>query len=177
LKKRTFTSISLLSGLLLWAAWPLSPLTFLIFIAFVPLLFLADVVKHRVGFFVYAFITLLTWNAATTWWIWNSTDVGAIAAIITNSLLMTLPWWCYRVFNRLYGNRTGYIALVLFWMGFEYIHLNWQLSWPWLTLGNVFASHPNWVQWYEYTGTSGGSFWILVINLLFFEVLKLQRSF
>ena len=137
-----------------------------------PLLFLADAVKHRVGFFAYAFIALLTWNATTTWWIWNSTDVGAIAAIITNSLLMTLPWWGYRVFNRIYGKRTGYFALVFFWMGFEYIHLNWQLSWPWLTLGNVFASHPNWVQWYEFTGTSGGSLWILVINLLFFEVLK-----
>ena len=150
----------------------MSPFTFLIFIAFLPLLYLADIVQHRKSFFVYAFITLLTWNAITTWWIWNSTDVGAVAAIIANSLLMTLPWWGYRVIKRQYGTRTGYIALVLFWLSFEYIHLNWQLSWPWLTLGNVFASNPNWVQWYEYTGTSGGSLWVIVINLLFFEVLK-----
>lgn len=66
----------------------------------------------------------------------------------------------------------GYLALVLFWMMFEYIHLNWQLSWPWLTLGNVFATHPNWVQWYEYTGTSGGTLWVLLANVLLFEVLR-----
>jgi len=66
----------------------------------------------------------------------------------------------------------GYMALVLFWMAFEYIHLNWQLSWPWLTLGNVFASHPKWVQWYEYTGTSGGTLWVLLANVLLFEMLK-----
>ena len=29
-----------------------------------------------------------------------------------------------------------------------------------LTLGNAFAGHPEWVQWYEYTGTSGGTLWI-----------------
>ena len=34
----------------------------------------------------------------------------------------------------------------------EYMHLNWDLSWPWLTIGNVFAKYPIIVQWYEFTG-------------------------
>jgi len=66
----------------------------------------------------------------------------------------------------------GYPALVVFWLTFEYIHLNWELSWPWLTLGNSFASHPDWVQWYEFSGTSGGSCWILAINILAFRCLQ-----
>ena len=61
-------------------------------------------------------------------------------------------------------------------MTFEYIHLNWQLSWPWLTLGNVFAMHPDWVQWYEYTGTSGGTLWIVVLNIFLFELINKIRS-
>lgn len=157
----------------------MSPLTFLIFIAFIPLLYVADGIQHKKLFFFLGFLALLTWNAITTWWMWNSTDVGSIAAIIANSLIMYLPWWGYRIFKRKFGRRTGYISLVLFWMAFEYIHLNWQLSWPWLTLGNVFASNPNWVQWYEVTGTSGGTLWVLVMNILLFEVLKafLQGTF
>ncbi len=103
---------------------------------------------------------------------WNSTDVGSIAAFIANSLIMCLPWWGYRVCKRNFGARLGYAALILFWMGFEYIHLNWQLSWPWLTLGNVFASHPDWVQWYEYTGTSGGTLWVLLMNVLIYDIIK-----
>jgi apolipoprotein N-acyltransferase len=157
---------------LLWAAWPLSPLTFIIFVGFVPLLYLADIVENKRTFFLLAFIAMLTWNVLTTWWVWNSTDVGSIAAFIANSLIMCLPWWGYRVCKRKHGRVLGYAALVLFWMGFEYIHLNWQLSWPWLTLGNVFASNPNWVQWYEYTGTSGGTLWVLLVNVLAYNLIR-----
>jgi len=49
--------------------------------------------------------------------------------------------------------------------------LNWEISWPWLTLGNGFAQYPSWVQWYEYTGAFGGSLWILVANYLIFKWL------
>lgn len=160
----------------MYAAWPVSPFTFLIFIAWIPLLFVADNTERRLRFFFYSFLSTLVWNACTTWWIWNSTDVGAIAAIIANSLIMTLPWWGYHIFKKRYGKKTGYAALVFFWMTFEYIHLNWQLSWPWLTLGNVFAEHPSWVQWYEYTGTSGGTMWILLLNILLYAIFQKARS-
>ena len=113
---------------------------------------------------------MFSWNIFTTWWIWNASDVGAASAIILNSLIMTLPWWGYHIFKKKYGKRTGYLSLIIFWMMFEYIHLNWQISWPWLTLGNAFAIHPDWVQWYEYTGTSGGSLWVLTVNILLYDL-------
>ncbi len=162
--------LSIASGLLLIAAWPVSPLTPLIFIAWVPLLLLSET-ENRIRFFLYAILTMFIWNAGTTWWIWNSTAAGAIGAIIANSFLMTIPLWGYHIIKSRFGNAVGLLSFIAFWLTFEYIHLNWQLSWPWLTLGNVFAMHPNWVQWYEYTGTSGGSLWILVINVLVFILL------
>ncbi len=164
--------LSILSGLLLFAAWPVSPLTFLIFVAFVPLLWLEQQATRGIRFFGWVYLCLLIWNLATTWWICNSTIPGGIAANMANSLLMCLPWiGFYNVKKRL-GATWGYLALILFWLSFEYIHLNWELSWPWLTLGNVFATHPGWVQWYEFTGTSGGSLWVLVVNLLIFLLLR-----
>ena len=57
----------------------------------------------------------------------------------------------------------------------EYLHLNWDLSWPWLTLGNGFANFPNLVQWYEFTGFLGGSFWVLLMNVLLFRLAKKQN--
>jgi len=66
----------------------------------------------------------------------------------------------------------GYCSLIIFWLTFEYIHHNWELSWPWLTLGNVFATHPAWVQWYEYTGTTGGSLWVLLSNVIVYSLFK-----
>ena len=171
MNKKQFWVLSLLSGLLLFGAWPTSPLCLLIFVALVPLLIIAEKTSRRLAFFGYCFIALLIFNAATTWWIWNSTDIGSVAAIVANSLLMCLPWWGFHILLKKHGRTTGYISLGWFWMLFEYVHLNWQLSWPWLTLGNVFASSTNLVQWYEYTGVGGGTLWILLVNVFIKLVL------
>jgi apolipoprotein N-acyltransferase len=168
--------LSLLSGLLLFAAWPVSPLTFLIFIAFVPLLWLEQQMTRQSRFFGWTYLTMLAWNISTTWWVLNSTIPGGASAILANSLLMCIPWLGFYNVKRRLGPAMGYVSLVIFWLTFEYIHLNWELSWPWLTLGNVFASHPGWVQWYEFTGTSGGSLWVLAANSLVFLLLSKRLS-
>jgi apolipoprotein N-acyltransferase len=62
-------------------------------------------------------------------------------------------------------------------VAFEYVHLDWDLSFPWLNLGNGFAMYTKWVQWYEYTGTLGGSFWILLINILIFKFIKSIKNY
>jgi len=161
----------------LWAAWPVSPLTFLIFVAWFPLLWLADNVKDRKKFFGLTYIIMFLWNVATTWWIWNASIPGSIAAFFANSLLMCFPWLGYHVIKRKWNDSLSYASLIAFWMCFEYIHLNdWGLSWPWLTLGNAFATKPEWVQWYEYTGVSGGSLWILLSNVLLYAIYKEYRQ-
>ncbi len=136
----------------------------------------ADNATKRISFFLYSFVALLIWNTLTTWWIWNSTDVGTIAAILTNSLLMCIPCWGYHVFKNRFSKPIGYISFITSWMLFEYVHLNWQISWPWLTLGNVFAQQIQWVQWYEYTGVSGGTLWLLLVNIFIFDSIKKYNS-
>jgi apolipoprotein N-acyltransferase len=172
LKKIHPLFLSLLSGLLLFACWPLSGLTSLVFIALVPLFWLAEQVPKRGAFFAWTYLALLVWNAATTWWTCNSTLPGGLAAIAANALLMSVPWIGFYNVRRRMGNLWGQLAFIVFWLCFEYIHLNWELSWPWLTLGNVFATHPAWVQWYEYTGEGGGTLWVLLINAMVFYWLK-----
>lgn len=177
LKRYTNLFIAIGGGLLLWAAWPVSSLTFLIFIAWVPLLWLESTVKSRKKFFGLTYVVMFIWNVATTWWIWNASIPGAIAAFLANSFIMCLPWLGYKVAKRWLGEKIGYVSLIAFWMCFEYIHLqDWGLSWPWLTLGNAFATHPQWVQWYEFTGTSGGTLWIMLVNILLFLHLKNNLS-
>ncbi len=150
----------------------MSPLTILIFVAFVPLLWLERQDSRRGRFFGWVYLSMLIWNAAATWWIWNSTAPGAIGAILANSLLMCIPWIGFHFIRKRMGDTIGYLSLVILWLCFEYFHLqNWGLSWPWLTLGNVFATQPDWVQWYEYTGVSGGGLWVLTVNILVFRLL------
>lgn len=176
LKKYSSLLLSFVSGLLLVSAWPVSPFTMLIFIAWVPMLFIADQEKSRIRFFLFTLFSMLIWNAGTTWWLWNSTAPGAVGAIVANSFLMSIPLWGFHIFKTKYGSNIGFVSFVVFWLSFEYMHLNWQLSWPWLTLGNVFATHPNWVQWYEFTGSSGGSLWVLLSNVFVFLLLKKKNN-
>src|SRR5690606_38560120 len=83
---------------------------------------------------------------------------------------MAIVFWLFHICKRKVGQREGYFALIIFWLAFEYLHLNWALSWPWLTFGNVFANTHSWVQWYEYTGILGGSLWVLLLNVLLFQL-------
>ena len=49
-------------------------------------------------------------------------------------------------------------------------------NWPWLNLGNGFSSYYRWVEWYEYTGTFGGTLWVLVVNILIYNLFNIPDS-
>ena len=155
----------------------MNSVTVAIFIAFIPLFILEQYNFSRLKYFGLIYLALFIWNISTTWWIWNATMIGAWLAIFVNSLLMCIPWMGFRFMKNRFGELIGYSSFIIFWLAFEYLHLqDWGLSWPWLTLGNVFASKTYWVQWYEYTGTSGGSLWILLVNVLLFRFFFDIRS-
>lgn len=167
---------SLLSGGILWLSWPPLNFQFFIFFAFVPLLFIqqfrfTNQISSKVFFFC-IYLGLLIWNALTTWWICNASLGGGIIAILSNALLMSVPWVLFSISRRKFGNAWAYCALIFFWIAFEWIHLSWELTWPWLTLGNAFASSPFLIQWYEYTGHLGGSLWILIANVFGFLAIN-----
>jgi apolipoprotein N-acyltransferase len=164
--------LPILPGILLYAAWPMSPFSFLIFVAFVPLFWLEQTTRNDSRFFLLLLLNLFTWNISTTWWIWNASPGGAAGAIIANSALMCFPWMCYRYTKKHLGQQAAFLAFIVYWLSWEYIHHNWELSWPWLTLGNVFSTSTGWIQWYEYTGTTGGSLWVLLVNIFLFKGLQ-----
>ena len=102
---------------------------------------------------------------------------GGAMAILANSFLMSIVFWIFHITKkRLFSSNqqpaTSNWLFVIFWLAFEFIHLRWDLTWPWLTLGNAFAGNYTWIQWYEYTGVPGGSLWVLALNLLFFKWLN-----
>jgi apolipoprotein N-acyltransferase len=170
--------LATLSALLLCGGWPpqpLGPLALLLLVGWVPYLLLErrltleNAPRRRV--FASTYWLLLVWNALTTWWVSYASLPAGIAAVVLNALLMCLPLMAFRRTKERFGNRLGYLSLPIYWIAFEQLHLHWDLTWPWLTLGNGFAAAPQWVQWYEYTGFLGGSLWVWVVNLLVFSAL------
>ena len=179
MQKLKLSGLAILSGLLMGISWPetggLAPF---FFIALIPLLYLEHIISQNPGklksrhVFFNAYLAFLTFNIFTTWWIWNADPAGMIMAEVLYSLFMaTIFLWFHKVKKNI-GEKKGYFALIVLWIGFEWLHYNWEFSHPWNTFGNTFANFTSIIQWYEYTGVLGGSLWILLINILLFKVFK-----
>ena len=144
-------------------------------VGFVPL-FAAEKIatdnkKRFFGFYYY--MGFLLWNIFTTYWIYNATLPGMIAAVTLNALQMAVIFRLFRWFKTLTKGFLPYMFFIITWIAWEHAYFTWEVSWPWLVLGNAFSTSIKSIQWYEYTGTLGGSLWILLVNTLLFRLMQL----
>lgn len=113
---------------------------------------------------------LLIWNVLATWWV---RITGALWVIsVANTLVMLAPVSIWLWIRGKFPAKYRMFLFAVLWIAFEFLHHRWQLTWVWLTLGNQFLYQNTWVQWYEYTGVLGGSLWILLANVLIYEVFQ-----
>ncbi len=156
-------------------AWEPIGITPLLFIAFVPFWVLHDrLITASFGrYFGFLYLSLFAWNLTTTWWVYFASPAGAAAMLVLNSLFMTFPFLILRKIQKSKPYSFAIFAIfTALWIFYEFGHHRWDLSWPWLALGNAFSASPSWVQWYEFTGTLGGTLWVLWANIALFSFLK-----
>jgi len=163
--------LSLVGGSALGLSFPFTGGIFILaFVAFVPLIIInLELNKVKKARFILRFglnyLYFLVFNLITTWWIYNASEGGMYMAVLSNSLLMTLPFFFFGFSSRFLGENKGLLSLVVLWLSFEYAHYYWELSWPWLSFGHIFGDYPMLIQWYEYSGVTGGSLWVLLVNI------------
>ena len=182
--------LCMLSAVLLSISWPTYGFPFFIFFALVPLL----TAEHEIAtfskykrkswtIFGLSYLTFIIWNIVTTGWLYGSKNpdgshslAAVILPVLLNSLLYSLVFMLYHWYKKLQGTYFGLTFLVVIWMTFEKIHLNWEISWPWLNLGNVFSEYPKMIQWYDTLGATGGSLWILLSNVFIFYTVRIWQA-
>ena len=174
MKYRNSFFLSILSGLMLGISWPTYGFYFLIFIAFTPLIHLIESNKNENIFKLtfFSFVTFMVWNTITTHWLYYATLTGMLFAIIVNSILMSLIVLASLSIWKKLSYKLSIIFFISLWICFEKFHLNWDFSWPWLNLGNVFSENIKIIQWFEYTGVFGGTLWVLISNFVSYNLLK-----
>ncbi|MEJ7557411.1 MAG: apolipoprotein N-acyltransferase [Pedobacter sp.] len=184
--------LALLSAFLMWLGWPPIPYTTpLLLVGLVPLLVAYNAIKKgktikkgkRV--FLTAGLTFLVWNTASIYWVYNAIVqvndpwVAALVSLIPyglGALLMTGSFWLYYRLDRVTNKYIAYTGLIAFYISMEFLHQTWDLSFPWMTLGNGLSGMHQLAQWYEYTGVYGGSVWILLSNILAYEAYAVYGS-
>lgn len=170
--------LSVLGGTCMGISFPFTgSLLPLAFISFAPLLIINVQLnlQKRYRFWIrfgLNYLYFLVFNYITCWWIYYASEPGMYMAVLSNSFLMTLPFFFGGFIMRQLGEGRGLLGIMALWMSFEYAHFFWELSWPWLNLGHILGDSPKLMQWYEYSGVTGGTFWILLINIFIYLIVR-----
>ena len=74
--------------------------------------------------------------------------------------------------------RYGWLGLWLTpfaWVGFEYFNTLGDMGFPWMVLGHSQVDYLPLIQIAEVTGVYGVSFWVVVVNLIAYEIVRNAR--
>ncbi|MCB9167412.1 MAG: apolipoprotein N-acyltransferase [Flavobacteriales bacterium] len=187
MRDRRHVLFALLGGALMVLAWPATgSITPLLFVGLVPWMWVAEErwsqVPRKRRTLLVLYPGLLLWNLVTTHWLGNVQEgfatrlLTGVLVQMANAGLMTIPFALARHARMRAGPILGWAAFIVFWTAFERLHHEWDLQWPWLTLGNGLSARADWVQWYAWSGHLGGSVWVLMVNVLVLLTLRSPRS-
>lgn len=147
---------------------------FLGFIAFIPLLIAADRVLQRekplLVFALQVLITMLAFYSVVYFWVLQTANMGFVIGyfIVIPFVLFLSPY--ILLLKR--GSKFSSLYFIVAWLTIEMIQSNYRLGSPFFNLGNNLGANPKIIQWYEYTGTAGGTLWVLAVNILVFSLGK-----
>jgi apolipoprotein N-acyltransferase len=163
--KRNF-SLVFLTGILIALSLPPFKTGFLAYGALVPFFLL---LKDKRGFeaFRWSYLTGFVVFAFTLYWLWGVTKAGFLGALLVLPLYFNL----YAFFHTTLLKRFGKWAFALFpflWTSVEYLQSIGETAFPWVYLGYSQSYYLPLVQYAEYTGVYGISFWIVCINVLIY---------
>jgi apolipoprotein N-acyltransferase len=183
MNKYTLVALSVAGGILSGLAWTGWCSGLILLISFVPFFLIENYLFENPkkftsnAFFIISLPGFVIFSIIAIGWMRVASITGAICVIMGLSFLMAFAMWLAHVVRLRAGNIPGLISMVTFWLGYEYLSLNINIVSPWLNLGNGLAKDILFIQWYEVTGTGGGSLWILCANLsLTFLLISLNAG-
>ena len=171
MNKYTLVALSVTGGILSGLAWTSWCSGLILLIAFVPFFLIENYLFDNPkkfspnAFFIYILPGFVIFSIIALGWMRVASITGATCVIMGLSFLMAFTMWLAHMVRLKANNFSGFVSLVTFWLGFEFLSLNINLITPWLNLGNGLSKDIMFIQWYEATGTAGGSLWILCSNL------------
>ncbi len=138
--------------------------------AFVLLFRLSLICETKREVIYYAYPSFILWNLFSTYWLMMATIAGGAAAILANAAIMLIPLLLIRALVQKNSYHPLIVAVIAasIWVSYEFLHHNWDLAWPWLTLGNGWSNLTGVIQFISITGVFGISFWVILSATLFY---------
>jgi apolipoprotein N-acyltransferase len=177
MSKYNLSGLSVLGGILSGLAWTGWCSGLILLISFVPFFLIENYIfenRKRFtpnAFFIFILPGFVIFSIISLGWMRVASITGAICVIMGLSFLMAFTTWLAHIVRIRAGNTAGIISMITFWLTYEFISLNVNIISPWINLGNGLSKDILFIQWYDVTGTAGGSLWILSSNILLAIVL------
>lgn len=172
MSKYSLSGLSVIGGILSGLAWSGWCSGLILLISFVPFFLIENYIFENPkkftpnAFFIFSLPGFVIFSIISLGWMRVASITGAICVIMGLSFLMAFTLWLAHVVRQRIGNVAGIISMITFWQTYELISLNVNIVSPWLNLGNGLSKDILFIQWYDVTGTAGGSLWILSSNIL-----------
>lgn len=181
--KLTISSAIILAGILLGISFPPFKTWYLVYPGLIILIHLVYSASRLRQAFFRGYVVLVIFNVVSTYWIghWDGDDtflkIGGAATELVHPLFMLFPLLiAYGIYK---GLKKDY-AIFLFpfiWTGYEYLDNIWQLSFPWIEIGNTETYNLNRIQYIDLIGVHGATFIIcLTAIIIYFLIAKLIKS-
>ena len=165
-------ALALTAPVLLALSFPPFDISILQIPAFILLFRICMISATKRQVILYTYPSFVLWNLFSTYWLMMATIAGGTAAILANAAIMLVPLLLIRSF---FQSEINPILTSLFaagvWVSYEFLHHNWDLAWPWLTLGNGWSNLTGAIQYISFTGVFAISFWVIFSAALFYNYL------
>ena len=175
---RTNIVLALSTGILFGCSFPPLPLGPLACISLVPLLLLIERLRSLRRQFLYSYLSFFVASCIALYWVGGFTHAKDPFLMLAGGLVLVWePFFfsvivlSYLVVRKNFGLIAGLVSLPFIWITFEWLYALGEFAFPWLTLGNTQTYELGKIQFAEFTGVYGISFWLLIINVLFFVLL------
>ena len=166
--------LSLAAGISMSLAFPPLQSGFLAYVTLVPFFFLLEN-KTFGESFKWGYITGFFHCATMLYWINWVTVVGGVAAILYLPLYFSLFALVFHFLRSRIGDKVIFFAPFL-WVGMEYLRSLSEFGFPWTTLGYSQSYYTVLIQYASITSVFGVSFWIVLINVLVYQLIKKRKN-
>jgi apolipoprotein N-acyltransferase len=167
-------ALCLIFSFLMGLAFPPLQLGFLAYWGFLPLFFLLENITFKQAI-KWGYLAGFLWNLATLYWIGWVTIPGLIGVLLVMPIYLSVYCWLHVLFKQKFGTKFIYLMPAV-WVTIEFLKSLGSLGFPWTTVAYTQTYYTDLIQYASITGVYGVSFWIVLINVILFILVKQRRT-
>ena len=170
--------LQIFSGIMLGVSFPPVPFPFtlLMFVGLIPYLKVIETKQTLLEINRSTYLTAFVFSLITIYWVGSWQKEADTFLMISGALLLfvnpaqlLIPSTLYYFTKKLFKRNIALYVFPLFWVTYEYVTMNTEIRFPWMTLGSGMALFNKFIQAADVIGSLGLSLIVIYLNIFFYK--------